>query len=333
MATKKTIRKPTVKLDSAGWSALLETKKHDTHVIGPIQRMLLAAPADDGSRRRGVLHPSQICKPNWCPRESYYEITGAPFNDRPNPSIWLEKAFQDGHVAHAKWQGWLWDAGMLSGRFECLGCEHRWEDTAPDTCPGCGAQRHRLRYREVAVDAVAEYLIYGHADGEIGEDGVEVKTIGQGTVRKEAPELWSRFSTRTHDDHAVMDLEGLWRSIKQPFAVHRTQGHLYGFVRGWTYCYFIYDCKWNAAIKEFKVKVEKRFIDNVLDRALDVKWAVEKGREPERPHWAAPTTATCKDCPFYEHCWQQQLEQSNGKKPGVRYVRRVTATGADRGAA
>lgn len=78
----------------------LDTKKVPTRLIGEVERHLLKKPRED--RSTTVLHPSEIIKPDWCHRYSYYLLTGGePKTEKP--SLRLQNIFDEGHAIHAKW--------------------------------------------------------------------------------------------------------------------------------------------------------------------------------------------------------------------------------------
>ena len=88
----------------------LDTKKVPTRLIGEVERHLLKKPRED--RSTTVLHPSEIIKPDWCHRYSYYLLTGGePKTEKP--SLRLQNIFDEGHAIHAKWQKRFQDMGVL----------------------------------------------------------------------------------------------------------------------------------------------------------------------------------------------------------------------------
>ena len=52
-----------------------------------------------------------------------------------NPSFTMNNIFAEGHTIHGKYQDWLWEMGVLYGRWLCLSCHHKWDDTSPRECP------------------------------------------------------------------------------------------------------------------------------------------------------------------------------------------------------
>lgn len=295
-----TLRRPSPKRKDSEFKRLLATKKQDYVVLGPIERHLLARQEEDphDGRDQRVIHPSELSKSTWCPRAEYLKLTGAEVKKKQSkPSLVLETIWEEGHLIERKYQHWLWDLGLLQGEFICQFCGHKFWGVSPDECAqiGCVAGRECLTYAEVPVVS-EDLLIQGHADGELvgGKDGIEVKSIGLGTVRVEHPELLGTHSHELPDGSKYIDYDGLWRSIKRPLPSHFRQGQTYGLVRGWERVIFIYECKWHQQTKEFVVKVNPAMIKDRLDGIADIKYALKTGRPPACIH------QQCKECSRYE---------------------------------
>jgi len=186
---------------------------------------------------------------------------------------------------------------------------------SPTECPVCGAPEPI--YDEVPLwDEVLG--LSGHADGDIDEGTdddplLEVKSIGIGTLRVEAPSLLAKYSHKVMIEDVqktFIDLDRLWRDIKQPLPTHVKQGMLYLHISGRSRMYFIYEFKPTQAVKLFTVKYRKAFITDLIEQALDIKWAVAKGRLPMRPSWAEDVTSKgCKTCVYRVKCYGTQGEQ------------------------
>lgn len=309
----KIVRKPQSPL-----KALLETRKVETRVLGSIQRHLLVRPAPE--RAMDWIHPSEMAKGNWCPRATFYRLAGAPgLAENGDNSFTLENIFQEGHDIHRKWQTWLWEMGVLRGEWQCLHCDSEWEAVSPSECPKCEASRGSLRYREVPLcDEVRGIL--GHSDGDIADDDdeeecplLEVKSIGVGTLRFEAPALLAEHSHRDDGQGTWIDYEGIWRDIKRPFPSHLRQGQLYMFLKQRKSIVFIYECKWNQQVKEFVVRYQPSLIQDLLDSCLEIQEALKIGMPVLRPDWADPELAGCKGCNYLETCWNEEIGAcSNG---------------------
>lgn len=275
---------------------------------GVARHLLLAKEVSD--RRSDVIHPSEASHKGWCPRAVYYRITGAEEEKIKTNSLAIEMVFERGHDSHHKWQMWFWEMGVLKGMFICRVCNLHWWDQSPYECPRC--ESGLLVYGEVPVSA-PEYLLAGQADGDVVKaDGtstlVEVKTIGTGTLRFEAPNLLKRY-TYNHIDtegkpRTSVEWYRLWSGIRRPFPAHLRQGMIYCFCYGRDEIVFIYDPKFVTAYpKEFEVKFNKEIIDDVLDDCLTVKNAVERGKPPRRPMWATEGCTACKACLFEGTCY------------------------------
>jgi hypothetical protein len=269
-------------LASKDLKAFLDANKRDTRLMGAIERHLLAKPFDN--RRMDIIHPSDIIKPEWCALAQYHALLGNYKETREKPSLRLASIFAEGHTIHAKWQTWLQEMGVLYGIWDCTGCGRT--DTMElaselNFNDPCGT----WSYHEVPLTS-AKHKIGGHSDGWVrglGEDFlIEIKSIGAGTLRFEAPALLAQ---------ADNDLEKAWRSIRAPFRTHQLQGQVYLHL-----CHlmveegllesapkeivFIYELKSNQDYKEFTVKYNPEFTADIFDKALDVSWAVDNKRPP-----------------------------------------------------
>lgn len=310
----------------------VDAKKNDTVVLGPVERHLLARV--EKPRRQDILHPSELCKTDLCDLSVYYRVRGATplTTESTKPRFQLQRIFDEGHEIHAKWQGYLTEAHLLEGIWECPSttCGHRFWANSPTVCPRCNhvgrdaGKYTNMIYKEVPFDAEATHLIRGHADGKVGRRILEIKSIGVGTVRMEAPGLLAQHSYKarvvdedgdlTEEPRSFIDWEGLWKSIKRPLNSHQRQAHLYvalakmqdidvdGVV-------FLYESKWTQGSKEFVVPYNPHFADPLLEKALDLKYAIEKGRPPRCPHGG------CKECARYEDYNKEQGDDQGDETP------------------
>ena len=99
-------------------SADLESLKKNLRTKGrllPIVAVQVELENNENTRERDTdyLHPSQICKRDWCPRSSMYEITKEPAEKDKTYSFQTLNIFRTGHDIHAKWQGWLERSGLM----------------------------------------------------------------------------------------------------------------------------------------------------------------------------------------------------------------------------
>lgn len=293
------------------------------------------------TRATDRLHPSALAHDPWCERAAYYALTGVPEEPLPR-SLAMEVVFEGGHHAHAKWQRWFREMGVLYGTWRCLSCGLYWEALSPVACPRCEVGGDLITYAEVPLRNDT-YLIGGHADGDVRMPGqapvlIEIKTIGTGTVRFDAPALMSKYSYTHVDDqgrtHTGVDWDGLWRGIRRPFPSHLRQGMLYCFCAGRDEIIYIYEPKFVTAYpKEFEIRLDEELIHGILEKCLSVKQSVAQQRVPKRPMWTSPTCTTCKSCGFRSVCYgRDKNRKSDGtlsRAPGSRQKRTTQAgTGA-----
>jgi hypothetical protein len=202
-----------------GWLKKSYTRKQP--LVGKLQRHFkqISDARNDG-RDTAHLHPSEVCKPEWCARSSWYRITGAPAKETKDSVWWrLANVFEEGHALHDKYQTALHELGVLEGMWRCESCLHLWWALAPSVCAHCASPR--IKYNEVPIE-LPDMRMIGNADGIVDDDGdryaIEIKSIGLGTLQYDAPELYQRYLD------SEVDLMGLWKSIKTPFPVHQRQG-------------------------------------------------------------------------------------------------------------
>ena len=83
------------------------------------KHVLRQAVIPDEERDMTLLHPSEMCKPDWCYRADYYRLVHTPIDQvkGASPSFRLENVWAEGHTIHRKWQTWLWEMGWLYGVF------------------------------------------------------------------------------------------------------------------------------------------------------------------------------------------------------------------------
>lgn len=288
-----------------------DTYKGTGLLLPAIQRHVMRqAAAHVSDRSDKVLHPSEMCKKDWCPRHDYYRILGTPAQTtkESNPSFQMENVFTEGHRIHDKYQNWLNRMGILDGMWKCRSCDHYWWDTSPNCCPVCF--QLNPRYREIPL-VNDDLMIQGHADGAISNGGdwmdleepmlLEIKSVGVGTLMFEAPLLHQRYVDGASLDH-------IWRDIKTPFATHIKQATLYWWLSNsrYTNILFLYECKWNQQVKEFLVTPKIGWIQDILDSAKEVAQGVRATIPPYRPLWADPSAKKCLTCPYSNTCWETQ---------------------------
>jgi hypothetical protein len=269
----------------------LDAKAKPNRLLGDIERHLLLRPV--GDRDYTVLHPSDMIKKDWCKRGSYFLLKG---HERiaEKPNLRLQSIFDEGHYIHAKWQNWFQEMGVLHGKFRCLSCLEITWGTSPSECGKCGWKT--LEYAEVTL-VDEELRIAGHTDGwikGIGDDClIEIKSIGPGTIRSEAPNL-------------MMDADGdfmkAWNSVRKPFGPHVLQGQLYlelmkRMGNDVNEIVFLYELKADQSYKEFSVKADYELVRHVFEGAKIVVDAVNANEVPDCSNQPG---GVCKQCAPYK---------------------------------
>ena len=269
------------KITSKSLKAFLDANKRKTRLMGALERYMLAKPRE--FRDQSHLHPSDLVKSEWCALHAYHALTGNYVHTQEKPTLRTQSIFDEGHAIHHKWQSWIQEMGNLYGLWECPECNETFMATSPHFCTFCGYAG--LMYREVPLES-SKYKIKGHSDGWVkglDEDFlIEIKSIGTGTIRWEAPSILSA---------AGNDLDAAWRAIKQPFRSHILQGQVYlhlchlmvqdGLLESAPESIvFIYELKSNQDYKEFEVAYDPEYIKDIFENAEDVAWAVDNNRPP-----------------------------------------------------
>jgi hypothetical protein len=234
-------------------------------------------PLDD--RRQDVLHPSEIIKPDWCHRYAYHLLTGGE-SKRQRPNLKLQNIFDEGHYIHAKWQKRFQEMEVLYGKFQCVACNTVTTGLSP-TCEQCGTAE-TMEYKEVTLvdDALR---IAGHTDGwikGIGDDClIEIKSIGAGTLRFEAPEILA---------DAGGDINKAFNKIRRPFRSHLLQGQMYLELAYRMFgneapkeVVFLYENKADQSIKEFVVDADFDLVERIFFQAEKLIKAVKAEKMPE----------------------------------------------------
>lgn len=234
----------------------LEASKSGTRLMGEIERHLMMRPP--GDRRTDVLHPSEVIKRDWCYRyQTYLLLGGSKKQEKPN--LKLQSIFDEGHAIHHKWQNWFAEMGVLYGRWEdSEGSNLGWDTAANVDYPYATYKEVPLKYEPLRIA--------GHADGwirGIGDDClIEIKSIGLGTLRMEAMDIF---------DKNKGDLFDCWKDIRRPFRSHLMQGQFYLWLCDKIFgedapkeIVFIYELKADQSYKEFSVKANFEVLEKVL---------------------------------------------------------------------
>ena len=253
--------------------------KTTSRVLGSVERHILATPADT-SRSTNVFHPSEIIKSDWCHRSSYFQLLGFP----PPPSKYKtslrqKRVFQTGHDIHAGWQSIFQSMGNLYGKYSCNSCGLVFWGMGTEPCPLCLGTDHF--YKEVPL-MYDKLRISGHADGillGLGEPLLlEIKSVGAGTFRFEAPELMYEHNG---------EIEKMWKALKAPFMSHIMQAQMYmklaeliDLPHQPKEALFLYENKASQEPKEFVVQKSDFGITSVLEACADIISKIEAGTPP-----------------------------------------------------
>jgi hypothetical protein len=280
-------------VESSDLKKYLAAKNKPTRLLGDIERHLLLKPA--GDRSTTVLHPSEIVKPDWCQRASWFLLNGVP-KKQDKPTFKLQSIFDTGHAVHSKWQRYFQEMGVLHGKYSCASCSHTTWGTSPEECENCAAPWYRLTYDEVTLHDDSLRL-KGHTDGwikGIGSDClIEIKTVGPGTIRFEAPHLMYE---------ADGDFMKAFNLVKTPFSPHILQGQIYlelmkRMGNPVDEIVFIYELKADQSMREFPVKADFELVRHIFDKAQRVVDAVEAKSEL---NCSNDSEGTCKQCEPYK---------------------------------
>lgn len=272
------------------------------------QHLIRAQEASSMLRDTKFLHPSEICKKEWCPRASWYVIKDA-HRPRIRNSFQKMNVFAEGTAIHDKWQAWLAAVGVLEGKWECAVCKASWWGLSKDhdRCSSC--YNSVIRYKEVQISN-EEYHVLGHSDGIIsdhkGRAVLEIKSVGVGTLRFEAPEVFAKFSK------GELSLDDMWKGIRTPFYSHLRQINLYMYFLGIHDGIVLYEWKPTQEIKEFQVRFQEELVADILAGCSTIKASLDNGTVPMRPMTASLDAQMCKSCPQYKRCWSIDEDQPTG---------------------
>ena len=252
-------------------------------ILPKVKDTMLKAYGWDADRDPTVVHPSELAKSDLCLRAVYLRIRSGDWPpDKERFDFVRENIFATGNDIHAKWQDRIRAAGFpMWGDWKCRVCEMVVRDCLYPGISQCsGIIPHQWAYHEVTLNAKDELLMAGHADGAFDDTLVEIKSIGLGTVRMDAPDLLGRFQ-----DGKMTDLTGLWKAINKPLVSHLKQGDVYlhlAHVLGlpFTQIVYLYEFKPNQMTKEFTIKYDAGRSMKLVAKAQEVRYALESGISP-----------------------------------------------------
>lgn len=308
----------------------LRTKKGV--LLPKLQEVILAQADDDDGRRQDVIHVSEMAKADWCPLATYYRIAGWKIPTE-SYNVVLENIFEEGNDIQMRWNRRMQATGDLWGWWRCQMC-HEWkvctsanldkiadedwvmpdnpEGIREDYCSVFGGEPgvHMWEYKEVPMDVEDTHLIVAHADGADWALNVltEVKSIGMGTLRLDAPKLLSKHYHKLEDqDKKIYDLDGIWKGLVAPLPSHLRQGMLYLWMAKeiglpFDRMSFLYEFKSNQMTKEFVVSLVQDIVDPLLYAAKTIKDALDDVN-------CAPP-----ECPFGGCKYCKEIEELNADK-------------------
>lgn len=266
-------------------------KTKTTRVIGSVERYLLSTPRKS-DRRTDVIHPSAMAKGSWCYRGQYFELLGYQPNKDPNKASMKQLlVFEEGHRIHARWQGWFGDMKRLYGKWYCPECQHTYMGMGECDLCGPGVQQF---YNEVPVYN-EELRIQGHADGWLKDFGddllLEVKSVGEGTIRWEAPDMLAKHG----------DFKAAWDALDTPFSTHIMQAQIYMKLLEGMYpdrhpkeAVFIYESKPTQDVKEFIIPKSDFGVTELFEAAAMIVQAVKDGIVPTCNVGGAALCGSCR---------------------------------------
>ena len=150
---------------------ILQARKRteDLGLIVPIieERIMIDGMTDSRKRRRDVVHPSEVCSNDFCPREWLYCQRDPELYNRRRVNVQTQKRFDIGTLLHKYIQDKLGSAGVLFGMWECL---RRCEDEKciqvgfKPTSDACSKPHALWIYREPTIQD-EDLNLYGNVDG------------------------------------------------------------------------------------------------------------------------------------------------------------------------
>lgn len=280
-----------------------DLKGQNRRVLGPIEEAMREDMILNNSTRDTVhLHPSEMAKNDWCTRATWYKVKDTSQSNPENLNLRRINILAEGNNIHDKWQTWMRRAGILAGNWKCRVCHHKWwEDAPPSICPECEASPELIRYAEVPVEDT-EHRIIGHADGLIidqtGKALIEIKSVGLGTIRWDAPKMYELYEDGT------LGIDALWKRLKRPLTTHLRQINLYMHCTGIHDAVVIYEWKPTQEVKEFQITYDPALVDPMLAKALTLIDDIDNDVLPPRYPGAMKSKQPCVFCSYKSTCFE-----------------------------
>lgn len=270
-------------------------------LLPAVKESMLAKYTQDTSRRWDIIHPSELShQKDFCPRAVYLRITEGPIaREGKGFDFVRDNIFDEGHTIHAKWQERLRYATPLFGNWECIICGDYVRATVEPRDILCfGDMHHVWEYREITLDAEDSAMLVGHADGGAWTTLAEIKSIGEGSLRIEEPELYKA---------ADGDLKALWKDFTRPVKTHVNQVDIYLWIARemglpFTSAEIIYESKWNQQVKNFTIDYSEYRSTRLVDQAKAIKYAVDHKEEP-----GCRFPGECENCKPFEARREAQI--------------------------
>jgi hypothetical protein len=268
---------------------LAKIRAEKGEILPLLKQQMLLDQALPGDRDHRVLHVSDLVHPGTCWRAVTARMLGRPLPGQPF-SFLRENIFAEGTLIHAKWQHRMRRTRRLYGQWACRICNATCtglEPAAAATACAAAGITHLWEYQEVPFWH-EPLLLAGHADGIIGTAIIELKSVGAGTIRHEAPGMLAA-ATITCGGRDILDLDGLWAGIRRPFPSHVRQGNLYCWLAAQAglpadHVVFLYEFKPNQQVREFTIRPSRDITSPMLTRAADIAAAVRRGQLLPCPH-------------------------------------------------
>jgi hypothetical protein len=178
-----------------------------------LKENMLEAFGPDLDRRADLMHPSDMAHADWCPRAEYYKLTGVPMPEE-RFNLVRENIFDEGYEIQFKWQRRMRATHRLYGQWLCELCGENVTGLEPDFIGCRNSHGHMWKYNEVPLLSHT-LMVGGSADGAIDDYLVEIKSVGLGTMRIEAPKLLAKHYVHTTEGNNLYDLDSVWRELKR----------------------------------------------------------------------------------------------------------------------
>jgi CRISPR/Cas system-associated exonuclease Cas4 (RecB family) len=270
--------------------------------IEGIVRPYMVKKAMGNDRRYDIFHPSAWGQ---CLRKVAYQYynQAEPFLAKNAQDIdpRMERIFDTGHSAHARWQNYLDCAGILRGCWKCpnplCGCLYGAEDpigilNPARTVPGwkckCG-NGAKLVYEEISIKSPDQYNFRGHVDAVVDLRGTEY-------------ERHTQYDVFIADMKTIKD--DMFSELTEPKTEHVVQVNIYMWILGLNGAVVVYENKDNQSVKEMFVPKDEALIEKIKQQSLWMRELLESRKLPSRPSDFTRSKFPCRMCEFLEFCYR-----------------------------